>query len=212
VQPASEQRRSAEAWDSPAGVSEPSSTHEAPAVRWDEHPPPDLLWSSRIELRDERAGEGPAAWIRSIGRELERFAADGRPFAVLLVELVELEPLTRGEPPEALLRLGAQVQRTLESELWTMTGRSAGSLMREAPGRFWLIAPAIGPLRVGALAEQLAGAVRRSVSHRGRPVEVAVGTALCPDDGLEAAALAAHADVALYAARADGSAGRDPAR
>jgi GGDEF domain-containing protein len=104
------------------------------------------------------------------------------------------------------------VQRTLESELWTISGRPGGSLTREAPGRFWLIAPAIGPLRVGALAEQIADAVRRAVSHRGGPVEVAVGTALCPDDGLEAAALAAHADVALYAARADGSAGRDAAR
>jgi GGDEF domain-containing protein len=208
---ASEQRRMVQAWDAPPGAPAPSSSLGGSTLRWDDPPPPDPLGPTRIEVRDERAGEGPAAWIRSIGQELERFSKDGRPFAVLLLELVDLERLTRSELPEALLRLVAQVQRTLESELWTISGRSTGSLTREAPGRFWLIAPAIGPLRVGALAEQVADAVRRSVSHRGRPVEVAVGTALCPDDGLEAAALAAHADVALYAARADGSAGRDPA-
>jgi predicted signal transduction protein with EAL and GGDEF domain len=35
---------------------------------------------------------------------------------------------------------------------------------------------------------------------------VAVGTAVCPQDGREAAALAAHADIGLLAARAAGRA------
>jgi GGDEF domain-containing protein len=166
----------------------------------------------QIEIRDERTGEGPAAWIRSIGRELERFTEAARPFAVLLVELMDLEPLRRGEQPGELAELSGQVQATLESELRAIAGPAAGSLTRESSGRLWLIAPGIGPLRVGALAEQIAGAVRRSVGYRGRALEVAVGTAVCPDDGLEAAALAAHADVALYAARAESSARGDAAR
>jgi GGDEF domain-containing protein len=162
---------------------------------------------SEIQIRDERTEEGPAAWIRSIGRELERFALEGSPFAVLLIELMEAERLKRSEPPEEVARLAGQVQRTLESELWSLSERAGASLTREAPGRFWLLAPGIEALSVRALAERIEHAVRRSVSHHGQPVEIAVGTAVCPADGVQAAALAAHADVALYAARSGGSAG-----
>ena len=161
-----------------------------------------------IQIRDERIEEGPAAWIRSIGRELERFALDGRPFAVLLIELMDAERLNGSEPADEVLRLAGLVQRTLESELWSLSERAGASLTREAPGRFWLLVPGIEALRVAALAEQVEHAVRRSVSHRGQPVEIAVGTAVCPADGVQAAALAAHADVALYTARSAGSARR----
>jgi GGDEF domain-containing protein len=174
--------------------------------------PPAPASEPEIEIRDERVEEGPAAWIRSIGRELERFAQDARPFTVLLIELMDVERLNRSELPEEVLRLAARVERTLELELRTISEQGDGSLTREAPGRFWLLAPRIGVLRAGALADQVAQAVRRSVSHRGQPLEIAVGMAVCPDHGLQAPALAAHADVALYAARAGGSAGYDPAR
>ncbi|HEX4188099.1 MAG TPA: hypothetical protein VHY83_09395 [Solirubrobacteraceae bacterium] len=160
-----------------------------------------------IQIRDERTEEGPAAWIRSIGRELERFALDGSPFAVLLIELLEAERLKRSEPAEEVARVAGQVQRTLESELWSLSERAGASLTREAPGRFWLLAPGAEALRVDSLVEQIEHAVRRSVSHRGAPVEIVVGSAVCPADGVQAAALAAHADVALYAARSAGSAG-----
>jgi GGDEF domain-containing protein len=186
----------------PLGVSEEIPSGEIPSGE---------IPSGEIHIRDERTEEGPAAWIRSIGRELERFALDGRPFAVLLIELMDAERLNRSEPPEEVLRVAGQVQRTLESELWTLSERAGASLTREAPGRFWMLAPGVDALHAASLAEQVAHAVRRSVSHRGQPVEIAVGTAVCPGDGVQAAALAAHADVALYAARADGSAGDGPA-
>jgi GGDEF domain-containing protein len=179
---------------------------------WQAPAPPPPAAQAEIEIRDERPEEGPAAWIRSIGRELERFTQEARPFAVLLIELRDIERLNRTELPEEVLRLAARVQHTLELELRTISERGAGSLTREAPGRFWLLAPGVGVLRAGALADRVAGAVRRSVSHRGQPLEIAVGTAVCPDDGVQAAALAAHADVALYAARAARSAGYGPAR
>ena len=89
----------------------PPSWDESPPVRpagarrggpgaWEEHrgvapgaPDPE------IEIRDERAEDGPAAWIGSIGRELGRHREDGRPFAVLLVEPVDME-LLRDAPDE----------------------------------------------------------------------------------------------------------------
>jgi GGDEF domain-containing protein len=206
-EPAWHEQGPAPARDFSRPVAEPVLTDERPAPGWDPPMAAAPPAPSQIEIRDERVEEGPAAWIRLIGRELERYAHDAHPFAVLLVELMDVERLNRSELSEVVLRLASQVQRALESELRTISDRPAGSLTREAPGRFWLVAPQIDALRVRALAEQIGHAVRRSVSHRGRPVEVAVGMAVCPDDGLQAAALAAHADVALYAARTDGSAG-----
>jgi GGDEF domain-containing protein len=208
-EPASPQERPSAHWASPAPAA--ALRRESPDAAWDAPAPPPVA-PAEIEIRDERLEEGPAAWIRSIGRELERFAREARPFTVLLIELMDVERLNRTELPEEVLRLAARLERTLESELRTISQRGAGSLTREASGRFWLLAPGVGVLRAGALADQVAHAVRRSVSHRGQPLEIAVGMAVCPDDGTAAPALAAHADVALYAARAGGSAGYGPAR
>jgi GGDEF domain-containing protein len=153
----------------------------------------------QIEIRDERSAEGPAAWIDSIGRRLERHEQDGSPFAVLLVELVDLERLRYAEPAEELSRLMSLLEDALAREL-----RPADSLTRERPGRYWLLAPQTDGPSAQALLERIARAVRSSVSHRGTPLEVAVGVAVCPEDGRRASELAAHADVGLYAARAAG--------
>jgi GGDEF domain-containing protein len=150
-----------------------------------------------IEIRDERREEGAAAWIGSITAQLERFERDGLPFAVLLVELVDIERLRREEPPEELSQLTAGVEEALSSAL----GEWAGALTRERPGRFWLLAPATDRSAAARLAERLTRAVGARAGHRGAPLVVAIGVAVCPEDGRQAAALAAHADVGLFAAR-----------
>lgn len=192
-------------WDESPPVPPRASRARLGALSWDE-PSPGLPGApqAEIEIRDERGEEGPAAWIGSIGAQLERFERDALAFAVLLVELVEIERLRRRESPEELLRLAGRMEHALAAEI----GASSGSLTRERPGRCWLLAP--GTDRAGAerLAERLARAVSSEVSYRGEPVAVAIGTAVCPEDGRETAALAAHADVGLYAAR---SAVRAPA-
>jgi hypothetical protein len=186
-------------------------THAAPrsAVIVDEYPhelsrswertPPATAGAAaaEIEIRDERREEGPTAWIKSIGAQLQRFERDRLPFAVLLVEIVELEQLRAQESPEELLRLTGALEQLLTSALGTWSG----SLTRERPGRCWVLAP--GTDRAGAerLAELVTRAVAASAGHRGLPLAVAVGTAVCPEDGTEGAALAAHADLGLYAAR-----------
>jgi GGDEF domain-containing protein len=189
---------------------EPPSPREAPPFADAPSARPDALARPRegdpprkarpqIEVRDERAAEGPAAWIDSIGRRLERHEQDRSPFAVLLVELVDVERLRHAESAEELSRLMSLLEDALAREL-----RPADSLTRERPGRYWLLAPQTDGSSAQALLERIARAVRSSVSHRGTPLEVAVGVAVCPQDGRRASELAAHADVGLYAARAAG--------
>jgi GGDEF domain-containing protein len=165
-------------------------------LRIDDRP---WVLAPEIEIRDVRGEEGPAAWIGSIGRRLERHEQDGAPFAVLLVELVDTERLRHAEPAGEVSRLMSQVEEALAREL-----RPADSLTRERPGRYWLLAPQTDGTAARMLAERLARSIRSTASHRGRPLELAVGIAVCPEDGRQASALAAHADVGLYAAQAAG--------
>jgi hypothetical protein len=152
---------------------------------------------AEIEIRDQRREEGPAAWISPIGAQLERFERDGAPFAVLLVELVDIERLRRDGPPEQLTWLAAELERALAvaSESWS------GSGARERPGRCWLLAPGADRAAAGRLAQQLMRELPASGGERRPSLAVAIGTAICPEDGREPAVLAAHADIGLYAAR-----------
>jgi hypothetical protein len=186
-------------WDESPPILPRASHVRLGSLSWDE-PPATAPGApqAEIEIRDERGEEGPAAWVGSIGAQLERFERDALPFAVLLVELVDIERLRRRESPEELLRLAGQMEHTLAAEL----GASPGSLTRERPGRCWLLAAEADRAGAERLAERLVRAVAAGASHRGTPVAVAIGTAVCPEDGTEAATLAAHADVGLYAARA----------
>lgn len=145
--------------------------------------------------------EGPGAWIGSIGRRLERFAEDRLPFAVLLIEVADVERLAHALDATELGSLVAAVERVLSGEL-----RPADVLTREAPGRYWLVTPDTDREGARMLAERLARAVRGAVHHRGVGLGVAIGTSVCPEDGQDAAALAARADVGVYAARAAGRA------
>jgi GGDEF domain-containing protein len=149
-----------------------------------------------------RAGsgeEGPSAWIGSIGRRLERYREDRLPFAVLLIEVLDIDRLVHAESQQEVTRLTTLIERAIGSEL-----RPADLLTHEALGRYWLVTPETDTVGARQLAERLARTVRLAAGHRGVPLEVAIGIAVCPDDGRDASALAAHADVGVYAARASG--------
>ena len=168
-------------------------------VRSREAPPSDPrdVQPDEIAIRDERPDAGPAAWIGLIGAQLERFKRDSVPFAVLLVELVDIERIRGAGHAEEVTRMADQMERALTGALGAWTG----SLTRERLGRCWLVAPETDIVGAELLAERLARAVATRSSHRGAPLEVAIGTAVCPEHGREASALAAHADVGAYAAR-----------
>jgi GGDEF domain-containing protein len=157
------------------------------------------------ELADEWANAefpaepAPGGWIGAIARRLQRYSEDRMPFAVLLIEVAELDRLAHVEPARELERLTALLERALGEEL-----RPADLLTRESRGRYWLITPETDGAGARLLAQRLARVVQGTVLHRGVGLQVAIGIAVCPDDGLDAAGLAAHADVGVYAARACG--------
>jgi hypothetical protein len=168
---------------------------------------------AEIAARDERVEAGPAAWIGALGARLERFAEDGVPFAVLLAEVVDAERLRAHEPPGEPERLTAAFEQLLMTELrahagvparppWGRAPREEGSLTRERVGRLWMIVPdtdRAGGLRLAERLHERAAGLRTS---RGSRVPVALGAASCPQDGRDASVLAAYADVAVHAARA----------
>lgn len=181
-----------------AAKPEPASPPETPLE------PPEPSSDAGIEIHDTRGDEEPtqpAAWISSISRRLQRHREDRLPFAVLLVEVLDIDRLAHAESPQELARLTDHVERAIGAEL-----RPADLLTRESLGRYWLITPETDTPGARHLAERLARTVRLSARHRGVPLELAIGIAVCPEDGREAAALAAHADVGVYAARAAGRA------
>ena len=148
-----------------------------------------------IAVRDERAGQaGAAPWIAAISRRLRDFEQDHRPFAVLLLELRELDRLRATRTPQELERLSADVAQAI-AELLTGEGEAP---IAQGPGRYWVIARARDAAGARELARRIADALPGRVGSAG---SLLVGTALCPVNARSAAGLAAHADVDLYAAR-----------
>jgi hypothetical protein len=166
---------------------------------------------AEVHGEEVRGEEGPAAWISSIGHQLERFEGDHQPFAVLLVELGDVESLRRAALPGGLSSLTSRIERALAQELRRRSpgpadgpGRAAGSFTCERPGRYWLLVPHTDAAGAGRLADWVVRTLGPLAGPRWAPLEVTVGRAVCPEDGREAAALAAHADLGLVDARAAG--------
>ncbi len=183
-----------------------AAQHAERPLSWDESPPvPPGAGPTEIEIRDERVEDGAAARIGSIARWLQRYAEDRKPFAVMLLEPVDIETLRDrpGELSRVDEELGELLERTIgpAAESAAVSGETAPSHTRESPARYWVLAPRDSSSVTAELSERLARGAGRIDGARGLPLELAIGTAVCPQDGHEASALAAHADVDLYAAR-----------
>ncbi len=187
--------------DTPAGT-QPTALSGAPPLIVDElrdGPPTgpaadvprrDREDAAAIAIRDQRGEHAPAEWLEAIARELERHEPEELPFAVLLVELRDLERMRLQSTPARLAADLASLERVLSEN---------GSVVRERPGRYWVLAPGADRHGARALAERLQAAV--SSAAGGESLRALVGLAVYPADGRHAAALAAHADVDLIAAR-----------
>jgi GGDEF domain-containing protein len=127
-----------------------------------------------------------------------RLLADGRGFALLALEVDDAARLLAADSEAAAAAL-ARAQDAVRGEL-----RPGDVLGREGNGRMWVVAAELGSSGGRALAERLADAVAAAGTVRGAPLAVSIGIAAAPADGTDADALAAHADEALFAARATG--------
>jgi GGDEF domain-containing protein len=200
-------RKAQPAQDSQAGrdasaVGAAQVLSDAPALIVDEE---SEASSAPIAIRDARHSPDATPWGTVVQRRLDRYLTDRERFAVLLVELLDAERLRLAQPPSDASRQIREVEAAMVAQL-----RPADALVREADGRYWLIAPDTDAAAARALAGAMAAAARRSASHRAAPLGVAIGIALCPEHGIEAASLFGHAEVDLYAAEAGGSILSDP--
>ncbi len=139
-----------------------------------------------------------APWTAAIERRLAR-RDDGRPFAVLCVEVADLDRLVAAEEQRGIALALEEAEAAALGQL-----RPADALVRERPGRLWLVTPDTDHDAARALAHRIAAAVAAGSPHRGAPLEAASGVAVCPDDGEDAAVLEGRAEEALFAARAAG--------
>lgn len=150
------------------------------------------------DLVARRGGGQAEPWLDAVAARLGRHAEDGEPFAVLAVEVDDAERLLAADADgEALLsitRAEAAVRRA---------SRGADAIVREHPGRLWVVVAVGGAADARALGERVAEAAAKVVL-RGAPLTVSIGVATCPEDGADAASLAAHADEGVFAARAAG--------
>lgn len=167
---------------------------EAPVVEPAPAPEPPVI------VHDARAADDVnEPWRAPIERRLERQSQDGRPFAVLTIEVDDLDRLLSAAT-------GREVVEAIEAAERAICGRlrPADMLVRERLGRYWLTAPETDLASGRALGQRLADAVSASAFHHGAPLSVSIGLAVSPDDALDADTLAAHADEGLFAARAAG--------
>jgi GGDEF domain-containing protein len=149
-----------------------------------------------FRVRDARAVAAPldADWRAVAGR----FVADGRGFALLAVEVDDVDRLLAADREAARAAL-ARAHEAVHAEL-----RPDDVIGREADGRIWVVAAELGASGARALAERLADAVAAAASPHGAPLSVSIGLAASPSDGTDLAVLEARADEALFAARAAG--------
>jgi hypothetical protein len=182
--------------------------------------------SSQEEMLAQDERDKPAAWVDLIASAVERFEKDRLPFAVFVIDVVELGPLQSGLRLAELPGLMRRVESASTQALEAIGATSAASLALEGPARFWLQVPETNRLGARKLVERLMGvlehvgpAARRadpteryfaalsahtppsSARQKDAPLELAIGTAVCPIDGQDVAALVKHASVELAAMR-----------
>nr|WP_281375128.1 diguanylate cyclase [Aquabacterium terrae] len=144
------------------------------------------------------------AFVERLEAELAHPPADGRPIALLFIDLDHFkrinDSLGHGAGDALLRAVGARIADALPPQ---------GAAGRFGGDEFVVLLPGVADRREAALAaERLRAAVQAPVHFGGRQLAVTptVGVALFPEHGRDADTLLRHADAALYAGKA---AGRD---
>ncbi len=152
----------------------------------------------RVDTSWEDVADAGPPWLAAISRRLERRVADGRPFAVFVVEVDDLDRLLASQTGREVAFALETAERGLTAEL-----APADLVVRERLGRWWLTSPDRDPGAARDLGERVAAAIARA-ELGSAPLSVSIGVAVCPMDGEALETLAGRADEGMFAARAAG--------
>ena len=152
----------------------------------------------RVDTSWEAVADAGPPWLAAISRRLERREMDGRPFAVFVVEVDDLDRLLASQTGREVAIALETAERGLTAEL-----APADLVVRERLGRWWLTSPDRDPDAARDLGTRVATAIARA-QLGSAPLSVSIGIAVCPVDGESLEALAGRADEGMFAARAAG--------
>ncbi|QEC47671.1 hypothetical protein FSW04_08855 [Baekduia soli] len=159
---------------------------------------PTVTRGGSVDTSWEDAGRPAPPWLSAIDRRLRRRRSDGRPFAVLVVEIDDLDRLLAAQSGREVAVALEAAERGLTAEL-----APADLVVRERLGRWWLTSPDRDGASARELGARIAAAIGRAVLA-GAPLAASVGVAACPEHGASVADLAGRADQGMFAARAAG--------
>jgi GGDEF domain-containing protein len=152
----------------------------------------------RVDTSWEDATDAGPPWLTAIASRLEHREQDGRPFAVYVVEVDDLDRLLAAQTGREVAFALETAERGLTAEL-----EPADLVVRERLGRWWLTSPERDGGGARELGVRVAAAIGRA-QVGGAPLTASVGVAVCPVDGESLDALAGRADEGMFAARAAG--------
>jgi GGDEF domain-containing protein len=152
----------------------------------------------RVDTTWEDVADAGPPWLAAISRRPERRVVDGRPFAVFVVEVDDLDRLLASQTGREVAIALETAERGLTAEL-----APADLVVRERLGRWWLTSPDRDPAAARDLGTRVAAAIARA-QLGSAPLSVSIGVAVCPADGESLEALAGRADEGMFAARAAG--------
>jgi GGDEF domain-containing protein len=152
----------------------------------------------RVDTSWEDVADAGPPWLAAISRRLERRVVDGRPFAVFVVEVDDLDRLLASQTGREVAIALETAERGLTAEL-----APADLVVRERLGRWWLTSPDRDPAAARDLGARVAAAIARA-QLGSAPLSVSIGVAVCPADEESLEGLAGRADEGMFAARAAG--------
>lgn len=150
-----------------------------------------------VSLQDVRGAR--SSWRAAVERRLEHHVRDRRPFTLLLLELDDLHVLLAAHEADELVGVIHELERTVQARL-----SPGDQLVREEPGRYWVLLGEPDEAAAREIARELAAAIRVGAVLQGAGLTVSVGVAACPRDGTAVDALAERADEGVFLARAAG--------
>jgi diguanylate cyclase (GGDEF)-like protein len=153
----------------------------------------DSLFDVVTQLRNHRYFQ-----VR-LREELARSRRHGRPTALLILDLDNFKRVN----DQFGHAVGDQVLRDIGG-LLTENARTTDVVCRYGGEELAVILPETALAEATQVAERLRVAVQRRQDPRDVRVTISAGVAVCPDHGIEADALIAAADTAMYQAKADG--------